>query len=55
MAAEILCGTMWSKDCNEQPDPKFTTDCFVPRNDINEGRAQKNKITIFAPNLINNQ
>ena len=55
MAAEILCGTKWSKDCSVQPDLKFTTDCFVPRNDINEGRAQKNKNTIFVPYLINNQ
>ena len=35
--------------------PEFSTNGVVSQNVVNEGRAQKNKNTIFAPNLINNQ
>jgi hypothetical protein len=55
MAAEILCGTMWNKDYSTQPDLKFCTNSVVSQNAVNEGRAQKNKNTIFVPNLIKNQ
>jgi hypothetical protein len=55
MEAEILCGTKWNKDCSVQPDLKFSTNAVVSQNVVNEGRAQKNKNTIFALNLINNQ
>jgi hypothetical protein len=46
MAVEILCGTKWSKDCNAQPDPKFSTNYLVIQNVLNEGGAQKNYIIL---------
>jgi hypothetical protein len=47
--------TLFCVDCSVQPDLKFSANAVVSQNAVNEGRAQKNKNTIFVPNLIKNQ
>ena len=47
--------TLFCVDCSAQPDLKLSTNGVDSQNAVNEGRAQKNKNTIFVQNLIKNQ